>query len=79
VTTVDERPRRLSLLAEIRRIGGEITSGQAHRFYRATGWGPCRATARGDLQYYARRGVLVQRGPDNGRLYELAPQKGGTA
>ncbi|MEH0657678.1 hypothetical protein QA860_08025 [Streptomyces stelliscabiei] len=75
---MDERPRRLSLLAEIRRIGGQITAGEAQRFYRATGWSPCRTTARKDLQYYARRGVLIARGPDNGRLYALAPQKGGT-
>lgn len=30
-------------------------------------------SARKDLQYWTRRGVLVQRGPDNGRLYTLAP------
>ncbi|MBP5913185.1 hypothetical protein F3K34_13170 [Streptomyces sp. LBUM 1486] len=73
-----DRDRRRALLAEIRRIGGRITTSEAHRFYRATGHGPCRTTARGDLQYYARRGVLIARGPDNGRLYALAPQKGGT-
>lgn len=71
----DERPRRRSLLKEIRRIGGRITTGQAHAFYQATGHGPCRITARKDLQYWTRRGVLVQRGPDNGRLYTLAPTR----
>lgn len=71
-----ERTRRRALLAEIRRIGGQITAGQAHAFYRATGWGPCRTTARKDLQYYARRGVLTPRGPDNARAYTL---NGGTA
>lgn len=74
----EDRPRRRSLLKEIRRIGGHITAGQAHAFYRATGWGPCRSTARHDLKYYARRGVLAICGPDNGRRYTLAPQKGGT-
>lgn len=74
-----DRDRRRALLAEIRRIGGRITAGQAHAFYRATGHSPCRSTARADLKYYARRGVLAACGPDNGRLYALTPQKGGTA
>jgi len=74
---VADRPRRRELLAEIHRIGGRITAGEAHRFYRATGHGPCRSTARADLKYYVGRGVLIARGPDNGRLYALAPQKGG--
>ena len=72
----DDRPRRRQLLEEIHRIGGQITTSEAHAFYRATGYGPCRSTARGDLKYYTRRGVLAQRGPDNGRVYALAPQKG---
>ncbi|MDX2763370.1 hypothetical protein PV729_45550 [Streptomyces europaeiscabiei] len=72
-----DRDRRLSLLAEILRIGGRITTGQAHAFYQATGWGPCRSTARADLKYYVRRGVLAAHGPDNGRLYALAPTRGG--
>lgn len=71
-----DRDRRRALLAEIRRIGGRITAGQAHAFYRATGWGPCRSTARADLKYYTRRGVLTQRGPDNARAYTI---NGGTA
>ena len=48
-----------------------MTTGQAHAFYRATGWGPCRTTARKDLQAMARRGVLVERGPEHGRTYTL--------
>lgn len=69
----EDRARRRQLLEEIRRIGGRITTGEAHRFYRATGHSPCRTTARKDLQHYTRRGVLDARGPDNGRLYALAP------
>ncbi|WP_200309096.1 hypothetical protein [Streptomyces adelaidensis] len=67
-----DRDRRRALLAEIRRIGGRITSGQAHAFYRATGWGPCRSTARKDLQWWTRRGVLVQRGSTDNRAYTVA-------
>ncbi len=66
-----DRDRRRALLAEIRRIGGRITAGQAHAFYRATGHSPCRSTARADLKYYTRRGVLTACGPDNGRAYTL--------
>lgn len=66
-----DRDRRRALLTEIRRVGGRITSGEAHRFYRATGWGPCRSTARADLKYYTRRGVLTVCGPANGRAYAL--------
>lgn len=61
--------RRRQLLAEIRRVGGRYTTGQAHRFYRATGHGPCRTTARKDLQWWTRRGVLVEYGPVNDRAY----------
>lgn len=71
--------RHQALLAETRRIGGHITTGQAHRFYRATGYGPCRTTARKDLQALARDGVLIEHGPDNGRGYRLNHVKGGAA
>lgn len=71
-----ERVRRRQLLAEIERTG-RITTGQAHAFYRATGYGPCRTTARKDLQALARDGVLVEHGPDNGRAYHLNHAKGG--
>jgi hypothetical protein len=73
-----ERTRRRELLAEIRRVGGHITTGQAHRFYQATGHGPCRTTARKDLKHYVRRGVLAKRGPCDDREFALAPRKGGT-
>jgi hypothetical protein len=73
-----QRPRRQRLLAEIRQMGGRITTGQAHAFYQATGWGPRRTTARKDLQALARRGVLVERGPDNDRTYTLNLTKGST-
>jgi hypothetical protein len=72
VKAVADRDRRRALLAEIRRIGGRITTSQAHAFYRATGHGPCRSTARADLKYYTRRGVLVVCGPANDRAYRTA-------
>ncbi len=74
-----DRARRHELLAETRRIGGRITTGQAHRFYRATGFGPRRTTARKDLQALARGGVLIEHGPDNGRAYHLNTAKGGSS
>jgi hypothetical protein len=73
-----QRPRRRRLLAEIQAVGGHITTGQAHAFYRATGWGPCRTTARKDLQRLTRDGELTEHGPDNARTYTLN-WKGGTA
>lgn len=63
--------RRFRLLAEVRRLGGRITTGQAHAFYRATGRSPHRTTARRDLQFYARRGVLTERGNASNRFYTL--------
>lgn len=70
--TDETRTRRRRLLDEIRRIGGQITTGQAHTFYRATGWGPHRTTARKDLQWWARKGALVECGPLNNRSYRIA-------
>lgn len=64
--------RRRALLAEIRRVGGRYTTGDAHAFYRATGHGPCRTTARKDLQWWTRRGVLVATGSVNDRSYRAA-------
>ena len=72
-----DRERHQALLAEIERTG-HITTGQAHRFYRATGYGPCRTTARKDLQALARDGVLIEHGPDNERSYHLNHARGGT-
>lgn len=71
-----QRRRRRRLLAEIRRTGGRITTGQAHAFYQATGWGPCRTTARKDLQAMAHDGLLTEHGPDNNRAYTLNPKDG---
>jgi hypothetical protein len=73
-----ERTRRRALLKEIRRIGGRITTGQAHAFYQATGHSPCRTTARKDLAYWARRGVLTQRGPDEKRAFTINHTGGNT-
>ncbi len=64
--------RRQRLLAEIHRVGGRYTTGQAHRFYQATGWGPCRTTARKDLQWWARRGALIETGTADRRGYWIA-------
>jgi hypothetical protein len=71
--------RRSHLLDEIRRTGGRYTTGQAHAFYQATGYGPCRTTARKDLQWWTRQGFLQQHGLEDGRFYTLANRKGGTA
>lgn len=73
-----DRNRRWALLAEIERTHGHITTGQAHRFYRATGYDPCRTTARKDLQALARGGVLIEHGPDNKRIFHLNTARGGT-
>lgn len=64
--------RRSRLLEEIQRVGGQYTTGDAHRFYRATGYGPCRTTARKDLQWWTRRGVLIATGTADTRGYRAA-------
>lgn len=66
-----ERARQRQLLDEVRRLGGRISTGQAHAFYQTAGWGSCRTTARRDLRYYARRGVLTERGGADNRFYTL--------
>lgn len=63
--------RRRRLLKEIRTVGGSWPTGKAHKLYRDLGFGPCRTTARRDLQYWAQRGVLLELGPANGRTYRL--------
>ncbi len=73
------RARQRRLLDEIRATNREWTTGLAHGLYQATGWAPGRATAKKDLQVLARRGVLTESGPDNGRTYTLNHAKGGTA
>ena len=61
--------RRRNLLTVIREQGGVWRTGDVVRLYRAQGWGCCRSTARGDLQYLARQGFLVEHGPEDGRWY----------
>lgn len=70
-----EHARRRRLLHEIRTLGGTWPTGRAHALYRQLGYGPNRRTAKGDLRYWARRGLLVEDGPDNGRTYRLAWQE----
>lgn len=64
-------PRRAQLLAVIGEQGGVWKTGDVMRLYRDRGWGCCRSTARGDLQYLARHGFLIEEGPDNDRTYRL--------
>jgi hypothetical protein len=64
-----QNDRRCHLLAEIRRRSGAWRTGDVVRLYRANGWGCCRSTARGDLQFLARHGFLAEHGPENDRWY----------
>ncbi len=66
-----ERARRRRLLAEIRTRGGSWPTGRAHRLYQTLGYSPNRRTAKLDLRYWARRGVLIETGPANERAYRL--------
>lgn len=66
-----EQQRRRTLLAEIRIQGGTWPTGRAHRLYQQLGYGPNRRTAKLDLRYWARRNVLIECGPVNGRGYRL--------
>ena len=66
-----ELQRRRRLLAAIRTEGGSWPTGRAHRLYQTLGYGPNRRTAKLDLRYWARRGLLTETGPDNGREYRL--------
>ncbi|NUQ95336.1 MAG: hypothetical protein HOY79_01800 [Streptomyces sp.] len=70
--------RRARLLDDIRQRPREVRTGEVMRLYRANGWGPSRATARHDLQYFARRGVLIEHGPEDDRHYTLNLAKAGT-
>lgn len=67
-----KQTRRRTLLRQIRIQGGLWPTGRAHALYMALGFGPNRRTAKLDLRYWVRRGVLVEQGPDNGRTYRLA-------
>ena len=70
-----EQTRRRSLLTAIRAEGGDWPTGRAHRLYKALGC-PNRRTAKLDLRYWARRGLLIEEGPANGRTYRLNHQRG---
>lgn len=48
-----------------------ITSGQVMHLYARLGIGTKRATAQGDLQALAARGLLTQHGPNHRRHYTL--------
>jgi Fe2+ or Zn2+ uptake regulation protein len=61
--------RRRNLLDTITARGGVWKAGDVMRLYRANGWGCCRSTARHDLQFLARQGLLVEHGADNDRRY----------
>lgn len=62
-------PRRHNLITTIRTQGGVWRAGDVMSLYRANGWGCNRSTARYDLQYLARHGLLVEHGPENDRWY----------
>lgn len=64
-------PRRRQLLTVIENQGGVWKTGDVARLYRANGWGCCRTTTRGDLQFLARHGFLIEDGPDHDRIYRL--------
>ena len=63
--------RRHNLLTAIQAEGGVWKTGDVMRLYRANGWGCCRTTARGDLQYLARHGLLREHGLADTRWYDL--------
>lgn len=65
------RERRRQLLTALRQEIGPIRTGDVMRLYRENGWGPNRSTARNDLQYLARQGVLIEHGPECDRWYTL--------
>ncbi|MFJ4624292.1 hypothetical protein [Streptomyces sp. NPDC088812] len=67
--------RRRNLLTAMQAQPGPWRTGDIVRLYRDRGWGCCRSTARGDLQFLARHGFLAERGPDNDRWY--TPLMGG--
>ncbi|MFD9047628.1 hypothetical protein [Streptomyces zaomyceticus] len=72
---------RLTVLRRaIRDHAGDWTTGMVVRLYTERGLHvPCRKTARDDLARLARQGLLVERGPVNGRHYVLNRWNGGDA
>ncbi|WP_225825666.1 hypothetical protein [Streptomyces naphthomycinicus] len=71
------KERRKRLIRTMRRQPGQYRTGEVMRLYRENGWGPSRATARADLQYLARQGVLAEHGFSNCRFYTLNTRKDG--
>lgn len=68
-----------ALLAEVRRRGGTITSGQAHRWLNARSSTPVpRAAARALLRQATARGELVQQDERGRRVFALSYAGGGT-
>lgn len=65
------KDRRHRLLTVLRQQDGPIRTGDVMRLYRQQGWGPSRTTARRDLQFLARRGLLVEHGPLSDRRYMM--------
>jgi len=61
--------RRRHLLDTIRQQGGVWRTSTVVDLYRDNAWGCCRPTARNDLAYLARHGLLDGHGPDNDRRY----------
>jgi hypothetical protein len=62
--------RRRNLLTVIRIERGVWRTGDVVRLYRDTGWGCNRATARHDLQFLARQGLLVEHRLNDDRWYK---------
>ena len=71
------KERRKRLLQVIHRQPGQYRTGEVMRLCRDNGWGPSRATARGDLQYLARQGLIAEHGAAHDRFYTLNTRKDG--
>lgn len=69
--TSTRETRLAATLDLIRERGGRWPAGRLHKIRRTTGGPVQRGTARRDLAELARRGHLDQRGPDDGRYYQL--------
>jgi hypothetical protein len=73
------REDRLAQLLDTIRThpGHRWTAGRLHELRRLSGGPVQRGTARRDLVELARRGHLVQHGPDDGRYFVLKTRKDG--
>ncbi|MER5715784.1 hypothetical protein [Streptomyces sp. NPDC002132] len=70
--------RLTTLLTLIQAQPGRWSAGRLHKRRLHAGQGPVqRGTARRDLAELARRGHLAERGPADGRWYEVAAPAGG--